>query len=520
MLRYTYIVTTTNAVPESNLECVILTHGAATGAWQGKAARALQGAILALVYAAPAAIILLVGTVAEPDTWWHLRTAEWMLQHRLVPHTDPFTSDAFGRPWQAYSWAFDLLLYGLHHRLGLAGLILYAAGMFFAITVVLHRLLTRLNRDAGLAMYLTGAAMAGMLPLGTARPWLCTILCFVVELYLIVRSRQEKSLRPLLWLPLVFTVWANLHIQFVNGLLVLLLFAADAFFVSRSLKVSRRYIPMLLLIVASCFAATILNPYGVAVYRSAYALASQPGIDQLILELQAMSFRQQSDFWILLLALGAVGAMVRDGRFRLFESGLLVLSIFLSFHSLRDVWLTAVVGSFIIAGSDLRQHRRTPGLRPSLRFSVVAALLGIVLLVPVARWSFASKRLEAQIANGFPEAAVAAVKGCGLSGPLYNTYAWGGYLMWTLRMPVAVDGRAALHGTEQLKRLDADEKGKPGWSSNPALVAAGVIITPRSAPLTELLRLDSRFKLFYEDKLATVFVPVTREINCMGQQSR
>ena len=81
-------------------------------------------------------------------------------------------------------------------------------------------------------------------------------------------------------------------------------------------------------------------------------------------------------------------------------------------------------------------------------------------------------------------------------------------------MPVAGDGRAALHRTEQLKRLDADEKGKQGWYSNPALVSAGVVITPRSAPLTELLRLDSRFKLFYEDKLATVFVPATHEPDC------
>ncbi len=502
-------MTITNALSEDGL--VTISPEIAPEAGNGKAARALQGTILALVYAAPAAIILLVGTVAEPDTWWHLRTAEWILQHHAVPHTDPFTSDAFGRAWQAYSWAFDLFLYGLYHRLGLAGLMLYSAGMFLAITVVLHRLLTRLSRDAGLAMYLTGAAMAGMLPLGTARPWLCTILCFVVELYLMVRSRQDKSLRPLLWLPLVFAVWTNLHIQFINGLLVLSLFAVDAAFSSRSLKPSRRYIPALLLIVASCFAATLLNPYGIAVYRSAYSLASQPGVDQLILELQAMSFRQQSDFWILLLALGAVGAMVRDGRFRLFESGLLIVSIFLSFHSLRDVWLTAVAGSFVIAGSDLHQHRRTLGIRPSLRFSLVAAFMAVLILVPVARKGLAGKRLEAQIQNGFPEAAVTAIQKCGLSGPLYNTYAWGGYLMWTLRMPVAIDGRAALHGTDQLKRLDADEKGKPGWYSNPALMSAGVVITPRSAPLTELLKLDHRFKLFYEDALATVFVP-SREI--------
>jgi len=28
--------------------------------------------------------------VIDPDLWWHLRTGEFIAQHRSVPHTDPF----------------------------------------------------------------------------------------------------------------------------------------------------------------------------------------------------------------------------------------------------------------------------------------------------------------------------------------------------------------------------------------------------------------------------------------------
>ncbi|HEX3375401.1 MAG TPA: hypothetical protein VHS29_00985, partial [Candidatus Acidoferrales bacterium] len=40
--------------------------------------------------------------IGDPDIWWHLATGRWILQHRAIPMTDPFSSYGMGKPWIAY----------------------------------------------------------------------------------------------------------------------------------------------------------------------------------------------------------------------------------------------------------------------------------------------------------------------------------------------------------------------------------------------------------------------------------
>jgi hypothetical protein len=74
-------------------------------------------------------------------------------------------------------------------------------------------------------------------------------------------------------------------------------------------------------------------------------------------------------------------------------------------------------------------------------------------------------------------------------------------------MPVSIDGRAALYGDQRIDRSVQTWSGQPDWASDPQLSAAGLVIGPVKSPLIQLLRLDPRFELAYEDKVAAVFVP-------------
>jgi hypothetical protein len=114
-------------------------------------------------------------------------------------------------------------------------------------------------------------------------------------------------------------------------------------------------------------------------------------------------------------------------------------------------------------------------------------------------------RLESELAKSLPVRAVEAVQAKGYAGPLYNDYNWGGYLMWSLRMPVSIDGRAAFYGDQRIDRSLATWNAEPDWASDAQLMKAGVVIGPVKAPLTQVLRMDSRFQLVYEDKAAAVF---------------
>jgi hypothetical protein len=105
-----------------------------------------------------------------------------------------------------------------------------------------------------------------------------------------------------------------------------------------------------------------------------------------------------------------------------------------------------------------------------------------------------------------PVRAVAFIKQRGYSGPVYNLYDWGGYLTWNLAQPITIDGRAALYGDERFFRNIATWNAAQDWASDTALTGARVVIGPVQAPLTQVLRLDNRYKLVYEDKLSAVFI--------------
>ncbi len=57
-----------------------------------------------------------------------------------------------------------------------------------------------------------------MTHLYTPRPWLFTILFFVLVLDIVMQARLTGRARELAWLPLIFALWANTHIQFIDGI--------------------------------------------------------------------------------------------------------------------------------------------------------------------------------------------------------------------------------------------------------------------------------------------------------------
>jgi hypothetical protein len=140
-------------------------------------------------------------------------------------------------------------------------------------------------------------------------------------------------------------------------------------------------------------------------------------------------------------------------------------------------------------------------------------VFGVALGVILSLFAFGYYRniseasLKAHVAKTFPADAVAFVQKNNQRGPLYNHLDWGGYLIWALPdLPVSMDGRTNLHGEERIERSIATWAGYPGWSSDPELSRAHVVIADMKRPLTALLHTDSRFRLVYKDEVAAVFV--------------
>lgn len=466
-------------------------------------------ALLIAIYAIPA--VAAVGPVPDPDVWWHLRTGQWMIEHGGVPTTDPFSAFTMGKPWVAYSWLFDLLIYGLYRAFGLTGLVVYTAAMLLLIAVALHALVRRCAIPFFEEVGLLGLALCGLLPLVSPRPWLFTILFFVVELNVILTARGSGRTRPLWLLPPLFALWANLHIEFVYGLLILGLAGVEPI-VARLFHAGRDETGLptrsWALVLIACVAATLATPYHVFQYREIAAYVTQSGGFSYIAELHPLAINSIGNWAVLAMTLTCVFLMGRSRDVSVLETFLLLTGVGLSFRSSRDAWVVDVLSLGIIA--TIRAHRVDgPDRFPltSGRTAVVACATIAVVVISGLNRKVSQRGLSAALAEHYPVAAAAVIDERGYGGPLYNHFDWGGYLIWRLpRLPVSIDGRALLYGGARIQQQMKTWAGEPEWKNDPDLSKARLVILQARLPLTSLLRVDPRFDVAYEDHVAVVFV--------------
>jgi hypothetical protein len=467
--------------------------------------------ILVLLYCIPASQAMV--PVVDPDIWWHLRTGQWIVDHGQVPATDPFSAYGDGKPWVAYSWLFEILVYALFTKLGLMGILVFTVSMSLLIALVLHGALRRAGLPFISEACCVAVALCAMSHLISPRSWLFSILFFTVELSILFHVRRTEKIASLLVLPPLFVLWANLHMQFIYGLAVLGLFLVEILLSQLpSLSLYPRHRPnisvgRISLLLLACLVATLITPYYFRLYIPIFEVIGQTGAFQLILELLPLSFRSIADWLVIGLTVVAAFVLGWQRAWLPFPTLLLLMGIFLAFRARRDVWVLVLAALFII--SEFGRFVRS---EPSFAFTKLRAICVIVALTLVIyliglRRQISEQQLESVVEQRFPVAAVKFINEKNYSGPLYNHFNWGGYLIWALpRLPVSMDGRMNLHGDQRIERSANTWSGLRGWESDPELMKARLFIGGAKHALTNLMRTDSRFKLVYEDAIAVVFV--------------
>jgi hypothetical protein len=470
--------------------------------------------ILVLLYCIPAsqAMVLFV----DPDIWWHFRTGQWIFSHGQVPITDPFSAYGMGKPWVAYSWLFEILVYALFTKLGLMGILVFTVSMSFLIAIVLHGALRQAGLPFIIEVFPVAAALGAMSSLLSPRPWLFSILFFTVELFILFHVRRTDRAAPLLVLPPLFVLWANLHIQFIYGLAVLGLFLMEVLLSQLpSLSLYSRHRPnvslgRVSLLLLACLVATLITPYHFRLYTPIFEYIGETRVFQLVSELLPLSFRALTDWLVIGLTIGAAFVLGWQRAWLPFPTLLLLMGTFLGFRARRDVWVLVLASVFII-GEFGRFIRSEPsfGLTKLRAVCVIVPLTVAMYLIGLRR-QISEQQLESVAERQFPVAAVKFINERNYSGPLYNHFNWGGYLIWALpRLPVSMDGRTNLHGEQRIERSFNTWLGLRGWESDPELMKARLVIGDVNHALTNVMRTDPRFKLVYEDAIGAVFVAST-----------
>ena len=255
----------------------------------------------------------------------------------------------------------------------------------------------------------------------------------------------------------------------------------------------------------ACLGGTLLNPYGLELYKTLLAYAADKPEFDMIGEFKAPGFRFTNEWVALALTLLAVFVTGWRRKIEFFPLLLFSTSIYVSFQAVRDIWLVAIVSAWFIAQFD---WHRVVQLSPPSRYSrpalAAAIILSSVMVVVVCLGS--EEKYRGKVQKAFPVEAVKFIEREGYQGPLLCDYGWGGYLIWQLpQVPVFIDGRAHVHGLEAVKEHYNTLKGTLTWHQNKNLNESEIVLIPRESALASLLRLDPRFRLKYEDEIAVVF---------------
>lgn len=451
----------------------------------------------------------------DPDYWWHFKTGQYIVAHRTIPHVDVFSSTAAGRPWVTHEWLSEAIIY-LLVRSGGYGLALAFCTLSSVLSILLLFRLLGKEGVAPLAGLPVAAISAVMIAIfGTVRPQILSWLCFSILIAALYAHRSGRVRR--LWgIPLLFLLWANLHLSFLIGLAMLGVYvaalAADQRLNRRPLHVGH---PLGVLTLSA--AAACLNPNGprLLLYPLVY-LRLQNTANSVIDEWKSPDFHSSGFLPLLaaLMVLLAVGLSPR--RLDLWALGLGLLTVGLALQSTRYMPVFAI--AFVpLAGTALSQRwswaragsPAPPSPARSLFHWSLLAFAGLTLIVTFrpGPWSEfqAAPRTEGQlvpvhavdvIAEQFPDARI------------FNQYEWGGYLIYRLwpRQRPFIDGRDDLFGQTFANQYFDAWAAKPGWEETLDRYGVNLVIVRGDTSLAGALQTNPTWRLASKDDLAVVYV--------------
>jgi hypothetical protein len=466
----------------------------------------------AVLAATPLAAVYYQAPMRDPDIWWHLRVGESILHGGGFPHTAVFSRFAATNSWAAYSWLFEIIVSQLHRWFSLQSLPTFLFVFQISIGALLLWAATDVSGSAIRGTLLTTLALAACFYTLSPRPVLFTVLFFIVELAIIFRDLRERCIHALYWLPAIFFIWANCHIQFVNGLLVLALLCCCEFtqhLVAANFSKASPDLPFtkLLLIFAGCVLATLINPYTWHLYAVVWGYVHTAAQWDQIVELTAVSFRRPAHYVELLLACSAAFALGIVRTRSLFRVCLVIFAAVVSFHASRDAWMISIVAVFICGEALARRSSVAPLPRVRVASIGVSALLALaVSVLAQAKVGYSTNALIGELDKMYPVRAASFIAKDHPPGPMYNSVNWGGYVIYNLReYPVAADGRTDAYGGD-IGAAQAVVQGFPSWKQDPTFATSNLVLIERNLPLARLLSADPDFTLIYQDHLAMVFV--------------
>lgn len=462
-----------------------------------------------------ACFLVFFSPIGDPDFWWHLRLGNDMLSGHGIPHNELYSWSMYGRPFVDFYWLSEIIIANLLRLFSHIGLSAFFA--FLASTVLFLRLYGIEKRFGWRSFIVMMVFAFAFVTVTGVRPVTFSWFFFVLLLLLIERINTLSYGKVFFSSLMLFIVWVNMHDGFVLPVLYvgLLVFIHGLFYFFYWLKQPWAPKPIytiqslgkLCMIILTAGIALFLTPYGLAyvqtIIHEGLSVHNKTHID----EWQSLLFAHQLGllyFTISLITAGLAGYQKRLST----QQAILLFMMFVigasgTVHA--PFFLLLIMPVLLQCLTTIPFPKQQAVFFKTYAFAVLTtASISFCFL----RWQNGGLGLPQNAL--FPYRAVQAAKQLPPMGKMYNEYAWGGYLIYTLpEYPVFIDGRMASWKQgdagiiEDLVKIDGLSPGfdklldkyKPDWF---------FIRTDR--PLTQWLKRQPEYTVAYEDDRVSIIV--------------
>jgi hypothetical protein len=196
---------------------------------------------------------------------------------------------------------------------------------------------------------------------------------------------------------------------------------------------------------------------------------------------------------------------------------LVAVFTYLGFDAARNIGLFAIVTAPVLArhleaSVESLRTRFRGGRQVPERLARALNMLLFVLVTLGAAARIATQLPDSvnrqAIEQAMPVGAVDFVQAKQPPGPLFNSYNWGGYVLWRLYPNYLsfVDGRTDLFDDEILNSYLAAWSGQPSWKSLFEKWGIRLVMIEPEAPLVTVLQ-SSGWQVLYQDPISVVLAP-------------
>ncbi len=454
----------------------------------------------------------------DPDLGWHLKYGEYFLKYGGVLRDNPFSQLMPDYKWVNTSWMTDPISYFIFHNFGFVGLVILGA-LVITFTFYFFSKAARLSFFEESLIFPLLVYFIYPVNSVSFRGQLLNLMFLGVLFYLLSIYRENKKIIYIL--PFVFLVWSGIDGEFLGGLLlflgwVVVKLIADHFLLKiKSHEISKEAKLLVLIFFLSAF-ATLVNPFGIGIYKEVLRYLINPDL-KLIAEY--LPFNDLSTPWwnlvaVLVLAFWGMIILFAENKLvrKIPETSIFLVTYALSLSVRRYAWMM--------------YYLSIPLLKPLVHFLepnqkkyqyISGSLILLVIGIPIAYFKLPLSQYYNFSWSKYctyyycsEKAADFIIKNDLEEKKLFTLYNWGGWLIWNYpKIKPTIDGRMHLwrdkNGYSAFDQYYAIEQNITDIDKTKYNAAYMSFEKPVYNRLIELVK-EGKWKLVYYNKYSGIFV--------------